>query len=213
MIKVLEQIRKWAWLGLCVAGVIILALMYDSCGSDSKAEYYKGKYEAESELRLAENDIHAKNIAELGVIIEVREMEIHQLERRNEDIEEEKAEVSRKLSELQSQEPIQPELEEEPLVISLRQQVRLLTFVLDGAEKELANKDEIIFSLTEKYNAQVEISDGYKSMYENEQALHRLAIDRLKIVDKKIASLRFTGNVKNTLVVVAGGAIAYLLLK
>ena len=213
LIKILELIRKWAWLILAFCVVGLLALMYQSCTVDATAEYYKGKYAAEMELRAAENDIHAKHIEELGIEKEVLDMEINQLKEENAAIDNDRRVTKKKLADVLAEEPIQPELEEEPLVINLRQQVRLLTFVLEGAEKELENKDKIIFNLTEKYNAQVGISDSYRAMYENEKELHRLAIDRLKIADRRIASLRFTGNAKNVLVVVAGGAIAYLLLK
>jgi len=213
LIKILELIRKWAWLILAFCVVGLLALMYQSCTVDATAEYYKGKYAAEMELRAAENDIHAKHIEELGIEKEVLDMEINQLKEENAAIDNDRRVTKKKLADVLAEEPVQPELEEEPLVINLRQQVRLLTFVLEGAEKELENKDKIIFNLTEKYNAQVGISDSYRAMYENEKELHRLAIDRLKIADRRIASLRFTGNAKNVLVVVAGGAIAYLLLK
>ena len=213
MVKILEIIRKWAWLILAFCVVGLLALIYQSCTVDATAEYYKGKYAAEMELRSAENDIHAKHIEELGIEKEALDMEINQLKEENAAIDNDRRVTKKKLADVLAEEPVQPELEEEPLVINLRQQVRLLTFVLEGAEKELENKDKIIFNLTEKYNAQVGISDSYRAMYENEKELHRLAIDRLKIADRRIASLRFTGNAKNVLVVVAGGAIAYLLLK
>jgi len=213
MTKILEILRKWAWLILAFCVVGLLALIYQSCTVDATAEYYKGKYEAESELRLAENDIHSKHITELGVIIEVRDMEIESLIETRIENERERMVLLARIERLQAEEPVQPELETEPLVINLRAQILELTLVVDTQEQIIQSNDKIIFNLTEKYQAQVGISDSYKAMHENEKELHRLAIDRLKIADKRIASLRFTGNAKNVLVVVAGGAIAYLLLK
>ena len=213
MVKILEIIRKWAWLILAFCVVGLLALIYQSCTVDATAEYYKGKYAAEMELRSAENDIHSARIEELLIVIEARDTEIESLIETRIENERERIVLLARIERLQAEEPVQPELETEPLVINLRAQILELTLVVDTQEQIIQGSNKIIFNLTEKYNAQVGISDSYRSMYENEQALHRLAIDRLKIADKKIASLRFTGNVKNTLVVVAGGAIAYLLLK
>lgn len=213
MVKILELIRKWAWLILAFCVVGLLALIYQSCTVDATAEYYKGKYAAEMELRAAENDIHSARIEELLIVIEARDTEIESLIETRIENERERIVLLARIERLQAEEPVQPELETEPLVINLRAQILELTLVVDTQEQIIQGSNKIIFNLTEKYNAQVGISDSYRAMYENEKELHRLAIDRLKIADRRIASLRFTGNAKNVLVVVAGGAIAYLLLK
>ena len=213
MVKILDLIRKWAWLivAFCVVG--FLALMYDSCNSNSEVAFYKGKYEAEMELRSAENNINLVEIERLNNIIVVKDNEIESLIETRVGRERERRELLAQVERLQAREPVQPELESEPLVINLRAQVRQLTLTVDTQEQIIHGNDKIIFSMTQKYQAQLKISDHYKGMYENEKELHRLAILRLKISDKRIKSLRLTGNVKNALVVIAGGTIAYLFLK
>ena len=213
MVKILELIRKWAWLILAFCVVGLLALIYQSCTVDATAEYYKGKYAAEMELRAAENDINLVEIERLNNIIIVKDKEITEksnlLVARYETI----CTLVTENTRLKQIEPAYPELESHPLVLNLRAQISSLEMVVAEFTLRDSDHESRYFNLTEKYNAQVGISDSYRAMYENEKELHRLAIDRLKIADRRIASLRFTGNAKNVLVVVAGGAIAYLLLK
>ena len=209
---ILEQIRKWAWVIITVAVIIIALLFYDSCRANTKSEYYKGKYEAEYTLREAENSAATERIEYLEGEIEGRDAEIHTLIETRIEHERNMSLLYAKYELLLHDEPEQPELESEPLVVNLRAQVRQLSLVIDSQELIIQGNDEIIFNLTQKYQAQLKISGEYKKMYDSEVALHVLAIKRLKVADKHISSLRFTGNVKNVLVI-AGGVMAYLLLK
>ena len=113
---------------------------------------------------------------------------------------------------LQAIEPSQPKLEDEPLVINLREQVYNLTLAVDAKEQIIQGNDKIIFNLTEKYNAQLVISYDYKKLYETEKELHALAIDRLKVADSRIRGLRFGSKLKTVGIIAGLGAIGYLLL-
>lgn len=81
------------------------------------------------------------------------------------------------------------------------------------AEKVIADKDAIIFSLTEKYEAQVVISLEWKALYEKEMGLRKLAEARLKIADRRISGLKIGGTIKTGLILGMAGVVVYGLVK
>jgi hypothetical protein len=120
---------------------------------------------------------------------------------------------SAEIERLRAEEPIQPELEVEPLVINLREQIARMSLVIQNQEQIIQGNDKIIFNLVHKYEAQVLISDDYKTMFESQLELHALAIDRLRIAENRIRGLRFGSTIKTVGVLAGVGTIAYLLLR
>jgi len=214
MAKILEFLIKFKVVFI-VAGLIILTVIivgalgnYYDTKSDELRGYYEGKLdEAKVEALILTEEIAHKTeyIAQLEteniLLIETR---IKDERRANLLL----AEVER----LQAIEPSQPKLEDEPLVINLREQVYNLTLAVDAKEQIIQGNDKIIFNLTEKYNAQLVISYDYKKLYETEKELHALAIDRLKVADSRIRGLRFGSKLKTVGIIAGLGAIGYLLL-
>ena len=64
------------------------------------------------------------------------------------------------LAVLQDAEPVQPELEREPLVINLRAQIASLTLAFDLSQKVVAEKDVQLQAWPEKFNALQAIADA-----------------------------------------------------
>ena len=111
--------------------------------------------------------------------------------------------LSRELADLRAAEPSQPELESQPLVISLRGQVSKLTEMFTLSQQTIADKDKIIFELgipelvgivdgkkVFKYPvdsvtwALNEQSRGWEKNYSGEHAL-RLSCENLLAISEK----------------------------
>ena len=147
MAKILEFLIKFKVVFI-VAGLIILTVIivgalgnYYDTKSDELRGYYEGKLdEAKVEALILTEEIAHKTeyIAQLEteniLLIETR---IKDERRANLLL----AEVER----LQAIEPSQPELEDEPLVINLREQVYNLTLAVDAKEQIIQGNDKIIF--------------------------------------------------------------------
>ncbi len=114
------------------------------------------------------------------------------------------------LAALQAAEPAQPELEGQPLVISLRKQVTWLTDMLSLAQGVAADKDKELAAWQVKYYAQVDISASWKRQYENEYALrvHAEALFKAAEHGRRVNALWRTVAIGGTLAgMVAGYAL------
>lgn len=99
--------------------------------------------------------------------------------------------LTAELRALQNAEPVQPELESQPLVINLRAQVGNLTRMASISINIIAEKDAIIADWTAKFDAQVTISETYKTAYDREHGL-RLTSDALRLdLEKQLYGGKF----------------------
>jgi hypothetical protein len=92
------------------------------------------------------------------------------------------------LDELISNEPVQPELESQPLVISLRKQVKTLTGMYGLSQETVTLQSEQIGLIVGQYNAQVLISAEWKGMYDKERALRVNCEGLLKVCESRVSS-------------------------
>jgi len=86
--------------------------------------------------------------------------------------------LTAELAALRDAEPIQPELETQPLVINLRAQIGNLTQALSISAEIITTKDGIISDWSAKFDAQATISETWKRAYETEHRL-RLTAEEL----------------------------------
>ena len=119
--------------------------------------------------------------------------------------------LSSQREELKESEPVQPELESEPLVINLRAQIEKMSLIIYEQEQIIQGNDKIIFSLKEQYSAQLKITEDYKQLYENEKRLHSLAVKRLSVTEDRVRGLRFGHQLKNAGLVIVVGTLIYVI--
>jgi len=213
--KIFKFLEKWKYVfiitGLIALTVIILTAIngYLDNKEDELRGYYEGKLaEATAEAVILTDEIAHKTKyieqleAENIILIETRVVDERRL-----------LVLLAQVEELQAEEPIQPELENEPLVVNLRLQIERMSLVIERQEKIIQGNDEIIFNLNQTYRSQLIISEDYKKLYENEQELHALAMTRLDVAQSRIRGLRFGSTIKNGIIVAVIGAGAYLLLR
>ena len=77
----------------------------------------------------------------------------------------------------------------------------------------MVDKDQVIFSLNEKYEAQVVISIKYKDMYESIQPLVDIHIKQVRELENINRRLKLTSRLKTGIVVVVAGVVLYSLLR
>jgi len=205
------KIGKWF---IIIALSLILCLGFyfaQSCKVYHKHSVLKGQYDAlkntlDAEVEMRDRAIKAKEeeIEELNTAIDSANVVIteKQKESKSKDVE---------IKELESLYPTLKDKDEQ--IENLKQQANVWKEQFFLAQEIITEKDTIIFSLTEKYNAQVEITKQWIAKYDRELALRKLAEEGWKMSDKRIVGLSLQSKVTKILIVAAGGYILYDKLK
>jgi hypothetical protein len=198
---------KWLVVGL-VAVLAFFALR--SCGGPNEKYWIK-----KALYDQAVADAAAQHVTDMGTIV----TQEGTITARDADIANLKAVIVQKsakitglahdLAALQAAEPAQPELETQPLVISLRAQIGNLTKLYSISVEIIDTKDAVIADWTAKFNAQAVISETWKAAYETEHRL-RLTAEELNItLEHQRDASRLYGKLTTAGLAAAG---AYLLL-
>jgi len=202
---------KWIAIGFVVFVCGLVFLMNPPSCKDAQWEYWKGMYEGEKqqneelrnqtaqEIQTLRNIIAQKDavIAQISEEVEEKYEEIEGLHARTDELESAYAELTNNLEK----------------VDNLQRQVNLWKQKLTIAEGIIKSKDEIIFNMNKKYVAQLDISNRYKKLYENEQSLCKLAEKQLALADKKLRGFKFQLNLGKGIVVGLGALVIYGLVK
>ena len=93
---------------------------------------------------------------------------------------------------------------------NLTKQVTIWKQKFTLAESIIAEKDAIIFSLTEQYTNQLQISFNYKELYEKVQGTNVLLQQGLKKANKQIVNLRVKNKITNLICTGLAGLVLYM---
>jgi len=197
---------------VAVVVLTVLLLVNRACTSDADSQYWKGQYDSLKEITDAKSDKLLADIDKWKRYVEQIEAEnIILLETRIVN-ERRITLLSAQREKLVTEEPSQPELESEPLVVNLRMQIEKMALIIYKQEQIIQGNDKIIFNLVEKYEAQLIISEDYQELYESEKNLHSLALKRLSVSESRIRGLRFGHSLKNAGFVIVIGALIYVIV-
>lgn len=205
------QISKYIpWVLLILVGVLSASL-FRSCTDDKYVRLTE-----EYNLLKAMTDIEKLALTEE---IDNREKYVTLIEKENEILIETRIRDERRSSlllaeidVLKAAEPIQPELESEPLVVNLREQIYKLELAVVAKEAIIRGNDKLIFNLKQTYSSQLVISENYKKLLDNEVLLHMKCLERVDYLEGKVTRLNVGAKFKTGVIVIGVGAIAYLLL-
>ncbi len=196
------NIKYWILIGILGTGILFLGL--DNCGSTAKYNKLKGEYEtyykmsrvvvhkALEEIGEQDKEIVAldEKITYLHGIIEVKDADLA-------DKEEELGVIKR---DFESLEACQSQYDKLSIAFTLCKEINI-------------DKDTLMFSLNEKYEAQLVISISYKDMYESVQGIVDIRTKQVKELEKINKRLRFSSGLKSGLAVVLAGLIVYNMVK
>ena len=194
---------------------IILASFYVCCDRAKlvdRISVEKGKYEAYRQITIANEEISAKYIKEQLAKIDELNGAIDSANTHLATLEQSQINAGNTIVKLnESLTTAKTDAEKVPILTALVQEW-IGKFNL--AQATIAEKDKIIFSLTEKYQAQLQISERYKADWTAETSLRTLAETRLNLLDKRVVGLERKLKLRNAgdLILVAG-AIAVALFK
>ena len=177
-----------------LTAIVVIALVLfgvstlRSCKLDKKYRDLKAAYETERKIAEADKALSVAHIEELNNAIGQMTNEVVRLSEEVLSKRKRISELSIQLDELISSEPVQPELESQPLVISLRKQVSKLTEMYSIAEQTITLQTASAAILGGKFDAQVLISAEWKGMYDKERALRVNCEGLLKVCERRVSS-------------------------
>ena len=187
--------------------ILLIVLGYKSCGLYDRYSELKGRYDALAEEYDTYKDGALKRIDDLNETIEQLDETIAGINRDIDLKNDQLTDLHARTDELESTYTKLTDLSEK--VDNLETQVSTWKQKFTLAQSIIADKDAIIFSLNEKYEAQVEISLNWKTLYEHEATLRTLAEVRLKLADKKLRGLQFQLNLTRGVTLALGVGIIY----
>jgi len=94
-------------------------------------------------------------------------------------------------------------------VIILTAQVKQWSDKFTLAEGIIADKDDVIFSLNAKYEAQVKISNNWKALFDTEITKSKIQEDLSSALKRDLRLCRLGGRVKSGLVIAGVAAVVY----
>lgn len=189
----------------------IVFLLMDKFGSSRKVDELRGQYEEASQIAKVEQIIKEeiikeqnKKIKEQGVLIAKAKKEV---EIKNDHI----SSLGNTVAELE--EEFGNLTDKDAKIDNLTKQVEVWKEKFSLSQSIIADKDDIIFSLTEQYRAQLVISDSFEDMYESIQGVLTIRDKQVKELEKINRRLKLTTKLKTGIVVVMAGVVLYSLLK
>jgi len=195
----------------CVILAILLAFSWHrSCQESSKEAYWRGQFDI-LEQRIENERVESLKIIEsLEGDITKKDKDIVRL---REDVKTIETKIIEKSKEVNKLKVTYRDLKNDTERIdNLTQQVVHWKEMFTISEQKCSRLGDIIFSLTEKYNTQLEITQKYITLYNNECKISRVLTMRLDICTKRAKGFKFGSTIKNGIVLTLAGIIVYSLV-
>ena len=207
--KEISNTTKYIVIGLLLAGVLFYGIrssrLYDRY-SELKGQNEILSADIESLAKKAHQiitekgkyiDAMDKRIKELNVQLD---LDYQQMDNKNKDL----IRLERELRGLKDKDKI---------IVNLSTQVNTWKEKFTLAEKIIGEKDGIIFSLSEKYEAQTVVSVEFETLYMKEAELRKLLETRIRLADRKIRRSKTLNTAQTIGLGVIGGFLIYSLVK
>jgi len=202
------KILKWGL--IAIAGVVVLGLIDRACLSSARLERAKADYAELKRIAAADKEISDGVIGHMTEIIGQKDEEIAGLKAAKAQTAAKLATVSGELAELRANEPSQPELEGEPLVVNLRAQIAKLTEAFDLSQNTVAIQAQEIEAWKVKFDAAMTIGKEWKAQYDREHILRLASEGLFKISEHRLKVNGLWGKAKTAIIV---GAAAYIAVR
>jgi len=178
---------------------------YKACSLYDYASVLKGRGDALAEQLKAQEKDAAQAVKIYETIIAARDKTINSLTVAVLEKESAVTGLNARLDELEGIEATLTDKDE--IILNLRGQIKVWSDKFSLAEGIIKDKDGIIFSLTEKYDAQVKVSLEYKGLWEKGKELQRVSDVRIKVLEKEVKSARLSRTVRVAAVIVGAAFI------
>lgn len=196
------NLKYWVLVAILALGVIFVTL--DNCGNTAKYNKLKGEYQTYHEISRAvvEKSIQAINEQhdEIGILSEKLTYLHGIIEVKDADLADKEEELGVLKRNFESLEACQSQYDKLSIAFTLCKEIK-------------ADQKSVIFSLNEKYEAQVIISLKYKDMYESVKPLIDIHLKQVKELENINRRLKLTSKLKTGIVVAMAGVVLYSFLR
>ena len=198
----MRKLSPWILVGILILGVVFLVM--DNCGNDDKYNKLKGEYATYYTIskKIVQQSLETIDKQSEEIVALDKKLDSLQgiIKMKDKDLAEKEDELGELKREFADLEECQAQYDKLVAAFSLCKSIS-------------GDKDEVIFNLNEKYEAQVVISLKYKDMYESTIPLIDIHIKQVKELENINRRLKLTGKLKTGLVVAIAGVVLYSLLK
>jgi chromosome segregation ATPase len=197
-----------AFLAALVAIILAVRIM-------DRYSVLKGEYNAKVEAATEAEKYAAGQIAALKTEITLRDTAIVKAQDRIKALTLAGAAASGHLSDLQAEYKKILEMggDKDSQITNLNAQIDAWAERFAIAEQTIKGKDEIIFSLTAKYSAQVSISASWESQFKAERTLRFDAEKLIRSLEWKVRAVRAKNTITTLAALAVGGVVLYDTLK
>ncbi len=205
------MLKKYKWPIIAVVVLIVGAVyvLWNPPSTKDALNYWRGEYNELRKITTADEQIKLATIAELEGKNSLLQGSIDSANTIIANLEGQQSDSDRDILNLeQSLAQAKTDAERVPILTALVDEWKG-KFTL--AQAQIAEKDKVIFSLTEQYHNEISVSANYKSLWEREHTLRLKCEEGIGLSDKRIATLNRT--VKTTRLVAVAVVLAVVLLK
>jgi chromosome segregation ATPase len=208
----IPKISKGVWIAVGIALVLGVVLIgYKSCNLGDENAELKGEMNAYKQVAAKNTEAAKKTIAEQTKVIGdmTKKIAVHEAEvsKKNEQI----GSLNKTVANLESQyADLKTDAER---VVNLKNQVNIWRDKFSLSEGIIKDKDGIIFSLTEKYDAQVKITSAIDTQLYDCRKLQTLYDDRIIVLERSLKQARFVSKLKSWGGVALAAGIVYVVVK
>jgi flagellar biosynthesis chaperone FliJ len=181
-----------------------------SCSIYDKYSKLRGEYEALKKVAMADAELADRVIKEQDKIINEKDDLLADIAKSLNKKTDEAKGLDKQLVRLK--EDYRGAVNDAAKVKNLEEQVVVYEQKLTLAYSIIEDKDKEIGAWKLKFDAQVKISDEWKTKYEKERALRTLAEKTLALADRKMRAASLTNRVKDVVIIGAAGYLAYRLI-
>ena len=199
--------------GIVLVAFLVLLYLGKACKTTDKNSQLKGEIIQLNQMLSVQRQVSQKEIKELEADITER----------NEEIITVVADVIAKEEKIQELHVVTQKLEKtllsatqiskDDIIGNLKEQVTAWKDKFAIINAVVKDKDEIIFNLQAKYDAQVKISINYKSLYEKTNELAEKQEVRIKVLEGKQRTSQLTSRIKDVLIVGLAVYVGYGVIK
>ena len=209
--KLLTISKSSLFLFVVILSVLCVSLIFDRSCTSRKLDIARGKYENQKIVTVMSQLKADEEKAELYSKLSKHVLKIEYLEKEVEKKGLEDVEREREIERLEDEEVVL--VDKDMIIINLRFQIREWTERFTLAAGIIEDQKQIIFSLREKYDIQVGITNAWISKFNTEKALRLSAENVIKESTKEIRRLRAKAKLKTGGITIVGAILLYAVLK
>ncbi len=208
----IPKLSKPLIIGVCFALLVIILLIgYKSCSLSDKYSLLTGEFNAYKQVAAKNVEAAKKTISEQTKVIGDMTKKIvsanAEIFKKNEQI----VSANKTVANLEAQyADLKTDAER---VVNLSAQVNIWKDKFSLSEGIIKDKDGIIFSLTEKYDAQVKITGAVQVQLTDCLKLRVLYDDRISVLERALKKARFVSKLKSWGGVALAAGMVYLIVK